>query len=218
MHVAAPPPPAALPLPPRAPADRAYDVDENAQTRVANSSDDALGESSFEIDDETMTRVAAPRTGPTEPIGAVPRNRGLLNTAPMWPPGTGPVGSVRPAAGSPARVITPRPAAGARPESAIEVRPDLVPSPARFPAAPPGFPTAPAAPHYTPPSLGPTLPSAAPPPPQYGSASRPYPQQPQRPQPGAEHRGDGGVKALIALIILLFMALMVVLILLVLRR
>jgi hypothetical protein len=217
MPLAAPPPPKALPVPSRGPAARPYEVDENARTRVAT--DAAAGVSTYEFDDETMTRVAAPRA-PAALLGAPPKNRGLLKTAPMWNTGGSPIEPVRPAAGEPARVTMPRPAAGTRPEAAIQVREDLMTSAPNFPPAPPGFGAGPAqgampkAQGYQPPPFQPTLPAGmAPPQPNHG----PAPPAHYQPAP-VERRGDGGVKALIALIVLLFMALMVVLILLVLRR
>jgi hypothetical protein len=229
---AAPPPPPVRSAPrasqPRQPPiplpaqNRYGETDDDAMTNVVHSPLDA-GAVTYECDDETMTRVAAPRA-PAEPLGAAPKKPGLLKTAPMWAADMPDIEPVRPVAAEPSRRLpAPRPAAGAPPESAIEVRADLLAGPVEMPPAPPGFggPAfpppqqsfdvarfAPTQPAGTGPAPGGYAPMPAPPQ-QYG-----YPPQPSPPQRSA----DSGVKALIALIALLFLALMTVLILLVLRR
>jgi hypothetical protein len=234
-HPPPPPAPAARPHPPPAPAARPHpaparpadarlapgaraygDVDDEARTRVASSPDQNIGPDEF--DDETMTRVAAPKTA-SGVIGGRPKRAGLLKTAPMQE-----VVPIRPAAGAPPPVM--RPAAGAEMDSAIQLRADLEPRPG-MPAPPPGYrplaggfqappphmqgPVGPSAPS----PFGPTFPAGVAPPAAYQQPPPMYPYPQQQP---AEPAGDGGVKALIALIVVLFVALMVVLILLVLRR
>ena len=197
-----------------------YDAaDDDAETRVADSSQFLPRAPEFQVDDETMTHVA---TNPSDaPVLAPSAVRPTLPMpAPLEPTLDRPISSPRPAAGAPPATSLPGQELG---EGLASTR-VYGPVAALNPSQAPGF-GGPAASGFPAPQGAFPVPPGAQPPAAQGYFQGYYPQNPQGmpPYPHSppqvsppEH--DQGLRALVALILFLAVALAVVLILLFVRR
>lgn len=189
-----------------------YDeADDDAATRVATPHDELAAPPDFQVDDETMTRVArAPAGSPGDAGQMGPK---VLPTMPMSRVvEREPIPSPRPAAGMPPVIAAPAQHDVLPPTQPFRPEVHVAPQHALPGSFPPVGGAPPVHPHFQAP-YG-TVPPGLVPPQQPGFYPPQYP-QPPLPPPAAP---DQGLRALVALIVFLAVALAIVVLLLVIRR